>query len=42
MEVGEVMELFPAEVARVVSSELGCKVGGGGEDSICWSDGGVY
>ena len=34
MEVGEVTELFPAEVARVVATELRCEVGGGGEDGV--------
>ena len=39
VEVGEVVELLPAEVERVVALELWRKVVGG-VDSICWSDGG--
>ena len=34
MEVGEVAELFPAEVARVVALELCYEVGGGGDDGV--------
>ena len=41
VQVGEVVELFEAQVARVVSSELGGEVGGGGEDGICGGKGGV-
>ena len=33
--------MFAAEVARVVSPELGGEVGGGGEDGICGGKGGV-
>ena len=41
LEVGEVVEFVAAEVARVVPSELGGEVGGGGKDGICGSYGGV-
>ena len=41
VQVGEVVELFAADVARVVSPELRGEVGGGGEDGICGGKGGV-
>ena len=34
VEVDQVAELFPAEVTRVVATELHCEVGGGGEDGV--------
>ena len=41
LKVSEVVEFVAAEVARVVPSELGGKVGGGGDDGICGGYGGV-
>ena len=41
LKVGEVVEFVAAEVARVVPSEEGGEVGGGGEDGICGGHGGV-